>query len=215
MENRVKLTINGKDAIYDREGMKTLKDLLDAIENDYTGGGHVITRVAVNEEELDEGQEIGLGGFPINDIESLEIETRNRLELAHEALEDAQEYLPICSTALEQDAALIREGNIRDGLKNASRTLELVGAFGEVLDGIRSSYRIDFSNVKIDDSNLLDKLLMLNKLADNILNAVRKEEWTEFADLMEYELSPLLFEWMAIIPDLIRLLPQEKETPEV
>lgn len=210
----MKLTINGKDAIYDKEGLKTLKDLLDAIEGDYSEGGHVIIRVALNEEEIDEGQEIGLGGFPINDIESLEIETRNKLELAQEALEDAQEYLPVCSAALEQDAAMIREGNIQDGLRNASRTLELIGAFGEVLDGIRSSYRIDFSQVKVDDSTLLEKLLMLNQLADKILNSVKNEEWTEFADLMEYELSPLLFEWMAIIPDLIRFLPKNAEEPE-
>ncbi|MCX6644826.1 MAG: hypothetical protein NTY09_00490, partial [bacterium] len=154
---------------------------------------------------------IGFGNFSINEILSLALETDNTTTLAYDSLCDAQDYLPELSGVLENAAKLIREGNIQAGLLNGSQALEVVSAFGQILDSIRGAFQIDFSKVRIDDIILLDKLNQLNQYANDVLKATQDEDWTLFADLIEYELSPLLYEWMAVIPELVKLLPTPTE----
>ncbi|HDS31042.1 MAG TPA: hypothetical protein ENN67_08370 [Firmicutes bacterium] len=205
----MKLTIDGRDISIDESGISTFSDAIKHVEETKLSRSDVITKIVLNGEEIDEGQEIGLGAFSVDEIVSLAIETRNRIHLAHEALNDAQDYLPQLSTLLEQSAGMIREGSVAEGLTLASEALDFIGAFGEVLEGIRISFRLDFAEVKIDDFNLLEKMQNLGKLAQDILKAAQEENWTLFADLTEYELSPLLYEWMAVIPSLVNLLPAE------
>jgi hypothetical protein len=208
----MEVVIDGQSKSIDVTGIGTLNELLARIERDCIGGGRVIVRVLLNEEELDEGQTVGLGAFPVKDITSISVETADTLELAGEALQDALEYLPAISMILEQSARKIREGDVRAGLQETSEALGVIEAFGEVLDGIRGAFRIDFSKVKIDDGTLLEKLHELGKHAQNILKATKEEDWTLLADLIEYELSPLLYEWMAVVPELVSMLPGSRES---
>ena len=210
----MEIVVDGETREIDIEGIETVKDLIAYLELELVKPPRVIIRIVLNEEELDEAQEVGLGAFPVQDVVSLALVTADRGELAHEALRDAQEYLPILSSVLEQSAILIRQGNIRDGLKQASEALEIISAFGEVLDGIRGAFRLDFAEVAIDDFNLLEKLNQLGSNASDILKSVQDEDWTQFADLLEYELSPLLYEWMAVIPELVKLLPGSERAGE-
>jgi hypothetical protein len=203
----MEILLDGVSKSIDTKDSINLEELLRLLERDFIDKSRVITRIVVNEELLDEGQEVGLGAFPLSEIASLALETADTAGLACEALQDAQEYLPTLSAILEQSAARIREGNVREGLKETSEALEVIGAFGEVLEGIRGAFRIDFGKVKIEEFSLLDKLNELGRLAKAILAAAKEENWTLLADLLEYELSPLLYEWMAVIPDLVSLLP--------
>jgi hypothetical protein len=189
----------------------TFGELMEFIQNEVVIFPNVVTRVILNEEELDEGQEIGFGKFSISEILSLALETDNTTTLAYDSLFDAQDYLPELSGILENAAKLIREGKIQAGLLNASQALEVVSAFGQVLDSIRGAFQIDFSKIRIDEIILLDKLNQLNQYANDVLKATQDENWTLFADLIEYELSPLLYEWMAVIPELVKLLPTPPE----
>ncbi len=205
----MELTIDGESVAVDAKEISTLRDLVTHIELNLLKPPQVIIRMVLNEEELDEAQEIGLGGFSIEEIETLSVETADKQELAHQALDDAQEYLPQLSVLLEQSAKMIREGDTVQGLILASEALDVISAFGEVLEGIRATFRLDFAEVRIDEFNMLDKLKDLGKLAQEILKAAQDENWTLFADLTEYELSPLLYEWMAVIPSLVALLPSQ------
>lgn len=207
----MEILIDGIPTIIDASGIANFQELLKYLESNVIDKSRVMTRVVLNEESLDESQEIGLGAFPVAEILTLSIETNNTTHLAYEALGDALEYLPTLSAVLEAAAAKIREGLVREGLQNISEALEVVGAFGEVLDGIRGAFRIDYGKVKIDDFSLLDKLNELGKLAQEILKAAKEENWTLIADLVEYELSPLLYEWIAILPELIAMLPCDQD----
>jgi hypothetical protein len=207
----MQIVIDGETKTIDTTGIANLQDLLVFLEDNVIERSRVITKIALNEEILDEGQEVGLGAFPLTDIASLMIVTTDTTALAMEALQDSQEYLPAISMILENSATKIREGDVRGGLQDMSEALQVIGAFGEVLDGIRTVFRIDFSKVKIDESSLLDKQTELGTLAKQILDAAKDENWTLLADLLEYELSPLLYEWMAVIPELVALIPSDHE----
>lgn len=203
----MEIIVDGESRELAITGITTFGELMGRIQAELVVYPSVITRVILNEEELDDAQEFGFGNFKIEDIASLILETEDTTTLAYQSLFDAQDYLPQVSAILENAAKLIREGNVQGGLLTASEALEVVSAFGQVLDSIRGAFQIDFTKVKVDDIILLDKLNMLNQHANDVLKATQDEDWTLFADLIEYELSPLLYEWMAVIPELVKLLP--------
>jgi hypothetical protein len=211
----MELTINGTRTDLELAGVETFLQLIEHIERTVVVPPSVITKIVLNGEELDQGQEIGLGAFAISEIATLEIESSNQVELAHQALTDSQEYLPVVSSVLEEAAKTIREGKVDQGLHEASEALGIISDFGQVLEGIRIAFMIDLTQVRVDDYTLLDKLNDLGRLAREILDAAGSEEWVQFADLMEYELSPLLYEWMAVIPSLIQLLPEMEHSSDV
>jgi hypothetical protein len=208
----MKILIDGVPASVDADGLNTLQDLIRHLEKNCIASARVVTKIKVNEEELDEGQEVGLGAFPLSDIETVEVKTAKTISLALEALDDAQEYLPVVSAVLEASAKKIREGDVRGGLEDTGEALEVIGAFVEILEGVRVAFMIDFSKIRIDDSCLLDKMNDLARHSQAIFKAAKSDDWTMFADLMEYELSPLLYEWMAIIPELVSLLPGDGDS---
>ena len=207
-EDKMEVIIDGVASSVDTSGLNTLFDLLKHLEKNVMFGSRIIKKVVVNEEELDESQEIGLGAFPITDVASLTVETSDTTQIAVEALQDALAYLPAIAGVLEGAGRKIREGNVREGLHETSEALEVIGAFGEVLDGIRGTFKIDYAKVRIDDFSLLDKLNELGLQARAILDAAKSEDWPLLADQIEYEISPLLYEWMAIIPELVSLIPE-------
>lgn len=204
----MEIIVNGESRDLTTEGINTFKELMDRIESDLVVYPNVVTRIFLNEEELDEGQEIGFGNSKLDDIASLALETANSLALTYQSLTDAQDYLPKLSEIFENSAKLIRGGNLQEGLYDASQALDVIAAFSQILDSIRTAFQMDFSKVTIDEINLLDKLNKLNRYANEVLEATKDENWTLFADLIEYELSPLLYEWMAVIPELVKLLPE-------
>ncbi len=203
----MEIIVDGKAVAVEAEGIVTFKDLLEHIEGRLVQHPRVVTRVVLNEENLDESQEVGLGGFPITDILSLEIHTADQLELAYEALEDAQIYLPELAEILAGAAQIVREGDEEKGVQLASEALECVGRFGGILDSLRGIFLIDFSQVQIDDTNFLDKLLQYNQNASDVLKAFQAGDWTLFADMIEYEISPMLLVWVAVIPEIMNMLP--------
>lgn len=208
----MEIIVNGESRDLTTEGINTFKELMDRIESDLVVYPDVVTRIFLNEEELDEGQEIGFGNSKLDDIASLALETANSLALTYQSLSDAQDYLPKLSEIFENSAKLIRGGNLQEGLYDASEALDVIAAFSQILDSIRTAFQMDFSKVTIDEINLLDKLNKLNRYANEVLEATKDENWTLFADLIEYELSPLLYEWMAVIPELVKLLPEPENS---
>jgi hypothetical protein len=207
-EKIMEISIDGVARNLETDGLVTFKDLVTHLERNIIDKSRIITKICLNDEELEEEQEIGLGAFPISEILMMAIETEDTADLAAQALGDALEYLPTISSVLEESARLIREGDVRNGLVNISDAIQVIGAFVEVLEGLRGAFQIDFAKVKIDDdSNLLEKMGDLAKHSQAIFEASKKEDWVLLGDIAEYELSPLLYEWMAIIPELVKLIP--------
>ena len=207
----MKIWIDGKSRPIDTTNIRNVEELLSYVEKECIEPRRIITRVILNDVVLDEGQKIGLGAFPIGDVVSLSVETDDSLKLAYDMLEEAQEYLPLLSMLLEEAAARIREGELREGLQEAGDAIEFIEAFIVVLNSIREAFKIDFSKLQYEEFTALDKERELSDISKKILDAAQNQDWTLFADLMEYELSPLLYEWMAIIPELVSLLPELEE----
>jgi len=202
----MKIMIDGEPVALASEDQADFKSLLEHLADKHVPSGRVITVMRLNEEFLTEEQEIAFGARPVSDIEILELETSSTDELAVETLMDYQDYLPKLSEQFERCAKEFRGGDQRKAFALFGGSVEFIAAFIDILDHIRKAFFIDFSKIQCGDKTLMDLNLRMHSLSQEILESSEKADWALLADLLDFELSPLLYEWMAEIPELIKAI---------
>lgn len=200
----MKITIDGVEVILAGEDISDFGSLMKRLETEHLPPGRVITTLKLNDELLNEDQEIAFGVSPVSDIESIEIETSRAKDLAIESLMDYQDYLPKLSEQFERCAKEFRGGDRQKAFRLFSSSIEFISAFLDILDHVRRVFLIDYAKIQCGDKTMMDLNLRMHELAKEILETSESTDWTHLADLLDFELSPLLFEWMAEIPELIK-----------
>ena len=207
----MKITVDGVELVLAGDEPENFKSLINHVEKEHIPPGRVITTLKLNDEFLSEDQEVAFGAKPLSDIETLEIETSIANQLATETLMDYQDYLPKLSEQFERCAKEFRGGDRLKAFRLFSSSVEFISAFINILDHIRHVFLIDYSKIQCGDKTMMDLNLRMNELANEILESSEKADWTHLADLLDYELSPLLYEWMAEIPELIKVIEEKPE----
>ena len=214
--NSIRIKVDEKDCELNIADTGTFQELIRKIELELVPGGRVITHIFLNGEFLTAEQEELYSGFGLQDVVSLEIRTAAPVELALTSLTDTLEYLPELAGSFEKAAKYIRRGDYHVGLALLDESLDLVQSFNMLLDGIRKVLMIDFFQIKLDTDegeNIATLNQRLSELANEILNATKGENWSELADLLEYELSPLLYRYMGAMPYVIEAVNDRSEKP--
>lgn len=181
-------------------------DLMRKVELELVSKDRVVTHIVLNGEFLTEEQENLYAGFGLSDIATLEIQTEEPVELALTSLSDTLDYLPELAGTIEKTAKTIRSGDYAVGLENLQESLHMIQSFYMLIDGIRQVLMIDFFQIKLDNDegdNFAILNSSMNEIAKEILKTAELEDWNELADLLEYELSPLLYRYMGAIPFVI------------
>jgi len=192
------------------------RELIRKIELELVPKGHVLTHIYLNGEFLTSEQEELYADFGLQDIATLEIKTEEPVKLALASLNDTLEYLPELAGSFENAAKRLRRGDYHAGLALLDESLDLVQSFNMLIDGIRKVLMIDFFQIKLEEDegeNLAILNQRLDELANEILQAAKKENWSDLADLLEYELSPLLYRYMAVMPYIIEAVNNRNEPP--
>jgi len=207
---KMKITIDDVEVTLAGAVPADFKSLVKHLEKNHVPPGRFVTVLKLNDESLTQEQEIAFGAHPVAEIESLEIRTSPADDLAIETLMDYQDYLPKLSEQFEKCAKEFRGGDHQKAFMLFSSSIEFISAFIEILDNIRRTFLIDYSTIQCNDKTMMDLNLRMNSLAKEILEASEKTDWTHLADLLDFELSPLLYVWMAEIPELIKVIEEKR-----
>ncbi|MEO7995435.1 MAG: hypothetical protein ABI743_13645 [bacterium] len=211
----MQVSIDGHPQTVALQGVSTFGELMARIEADLVPPGRVVTSIALNEEELSGEQEGLLHGFGLEGVASLRLATAEPRTLAIESLIHSSDYLPGLSRGLETSAKHIRAGRMDEGLGWLDDALELLGHFLAVLDGVRTVLRLDFTTIELapdEHSSVANLQHRLSAQVRELFAAAENEDWMTAAEIAAYELSPLVYQFIAAMPLILeRAL---KETPE-
>lgn len=208
---------------------ETLLDVIDYMEQQ--GGlpvGHVIKHIILDGEDLDEETEQANLHRPLKDIELLEFHSARPVDIAVEGLSDATQLLPTLVEDLASVAADLRRGRVEEGLLKFSVCADvinwytgLISPLDIVFSQIDPSYRL---NVGEDDPAESSPESELGKLAQNedselrtfvsvgnlrqklieVERAQRNADTLLLADLVEYEILPIVNIWVREVPALLK-----------
>ncbi|MBI4378742.1 MAG: hypothetical protein HY578_06580 [Nitrospinae bacterium] len=118
------------------------------------------------------------------------------------SLDNLREHLQKLIPALQITADSFRVKGEEEANKNYLICIEALQLFDELIDGIKRLFNIDFSKMLINGETIQSRKEKLLKLTSNMHSAQVNQDWITLADLLEYELTPLIEDWIYIIPSL-------------
>ncbi|MHB8291770.1 MAG: hypothetical protein ACYDEG_04820, partial [bacterium] len=88
--------------------------------------------------------------------------------------------------------------------------LKCIGAFVQVMDKIALFLNIDYSTYKYKERNIKDYFDDTEKLLSNILETQKTLDYVMLADLIDFEMEPLIKTWKEVILTLKSDIEKEK-----
>jgi hypothetical protein len=121
-------------------------------------------------------------------------------KFTEDSLGNLNDHLNGIIPALQNTAECFRVKGAEEANKNYLLCVEAIQLFDELIDGIGRLLNLDFSRLSINGETIQSRKERLLKLTSDMHTAQIGEDWIMLADLLEYELTPLIKEWINIIP---------------
>jgi len=209
----------------------TVQDLIDYVEDECIPASHVVSRVLLDGEDIHDGYDGDRLETLCTDYGVVEVFSARTIDLAQEGLANAVGILADVEGQLQDSAYQLRNEDIEGGLEDFSRSMEainwyvdLIGAVEMVvkeqdLDPVPVDPDSDADSLNLDDSLGMDLALggadgfktfasvenLRHKLMDLGL-ADSEMDNTLMADMVEFELLPIIRIWIDELPRLAREL---------
>jgi hypothetical protein len=184
----IRIRHNGAERSADPAGLASLEDLVARSCQETGRDGEVLVRCRVNGMALDDERLSELAQVPLEQVASVDLETRPPAAIARDGLAHSREYAGRVGEALSTTAELFREGRVE----------EANHLYADVLDALSVLvYAVDAAGRQLGDAGSpLDGLQReLRPWLDELLDAQSGRDWVRVADYLEYEMAPLVADW--------------------
>jgi hypothetical protein len=217
--------------------LNTLQDVIAYIEQQLVAEGQTITRILLDGETLEEEDERSRGDTPVAEINIVEFYSARPIDLTVEGLGFATELLPGLADDLHTSAVQTRSGNLQQGLATFAECLEYLGWYVRIVEsaheiltqrdpgfqaragdgdgGCAESPEEELSQVTSETGPELRTFASrenLRQKLEDIINVQRNQDTVLLADMIEYELLPIVKIWMSEVATLLKLLERESGT---
>jgi len=198
----LKIKIDGQEITLDTTACKTLKDVLDLVAREEVEEDVLLNRVFLNGAELTEEQELSPESVSSNGIRELEIHTATAQEISAESVRMASEQLSEVVEETRKTAELFRYDDESEANHRLVILIEILQKFVNLLELLKQALRLDFASISTDSKSLESHQQAMIEILGQVLAAQQNHDWISLADLLEFELVPLLETWSKVIPTL-------------
>jgi proline dehydrogenase len=127
---------------------------------------------------------------------------KEQFELAYQSLWSAINYLERLNPAMEKAAELFRMGDEKKANEHYAQCIEGLQWFIHMVEGAKQLLQVSYKEPENLVSQLPPLTSKLNVIVDEMFSAQTDKDWIMLADLLEYELVPLLKRWEEFFPSL-------------
>ena len=157
-----------------------------------------ITRLILDGEEYTQ-EELETRSFKERDEELLEIETTTPEDMKKRGFDLLEEYMTQIVPQMEKASELLRVADEFEANQFYATCLEDLKLLIQLIEDIESVLHMDFAEVHFCGTPIRERVERLSSLIQEMLSSQKDNDWIMLADLIEYELIPLLEEWKEIM----------------
>jgi len=176
-----------------------LEEILTRVMSEHVQLGKVITGVRLNGTGYSEKNPHDAVNIPLKDIRTLEIDTMSAEEMARHFFENGEQYLDILIKGGEKISELFRIADETEANEHYAEYLENLRLFLQMIAESKEAFHLNFSAIPFQNATVGDEVRKLSNVMDQMLKVQENEDWVMLADLLEYELIPLLKGWDQIL----------------
>lgn len=189
------ILINGLEKTVDLTEVKSLDEALGVVLEKDVDPGHIITQVVVNGKELPLGKESAGVKVTFEEIRSLAVTTSPSAEVIAESLAGGIEYINEIKPIITRVAELYRLGKDHEANQTYAQCVEALQRLINSCEVIKTSVRLVREDLQAEKMMVLEGKGSILELLKELLKVQSDRDWILLADLLEYELVPLLQNW--------------------
>jgi len=191
------IEIDGKRLDLDLSNFSNLEELIYDVMEKHVDGNKLITEVKINDVTFSERWPGEAKVIPLDKIYKIEFITKPLHVIADKFLEDLPNKIDGIIEGLKEAAELYRVADEQEANLNF---VKVINALREFINFIAQLKRVDI--IEWDKLNLEEDYEKLINLMDEMVDVQEDEDWILLADLIEYELSPLMESWKNIASEM-------------
>ena len=199
----MELFLNDEKLDFDGTDDVTLKEFVDTIcdSKDYIDSGMAIYQILVDDDILNqEDEESVLSSRTLADTKSLKLYSAMPKELAISGLSNSLQSVPSFIKLIEEASESLRLGEESESMNKFQNVIGEFSAFTTFLSLAKP--HLEISEEVYKNAGLAEFETSLLEFINEILSAQENNDWILIADMLEYEITPLLETWEEIVAKL-------------
>ena len=196
----MQVTINDQSLPVDLSHLRTLEEVLLELNEKFIPTGQQLFQVEVNGQFFTERYPRESRYVTLGEVARLDLKTVSDEELARVILEDAANQVETLAQALTKSAALFRLAAEDEANHYFAQVLDALRWLVQTGEGACRVLEVDLGKESPPQvGDVADFLKLFQDLLDEMLQVYEEEDYILLADLMEYELLPMVLQWQKIL----------------
>ncbi len=204
-----RIYINKKEISPFPPGAHSLDQVIRLVECNHMPPDMVIRQVQVNGVPLVRGE--GEPDFPIDicDQETIEIFTSSLRDVALDSVREATTYLDRAEAATHLLATGLRSRSDPEAFAELRQFYEGIYFTNVLLERLEQSFHIPLEEVRVRSGNAREYCVKLAVMLKAVLESHEQKDYGRLADLLEYEVGPLIPVGKEVFSSILVLLGRE------
>jgi hypothetical protein len=200
----MEISVDRKSVEIEGAHISNLEEILVKVMSEHVQPGKVITGVKLNGAGYSEKKPHDAATVSLKDIQTLEIDTMSAEEMARHFFNNGAKYLELLIKGAEKISELFRIADETEANEHYAEYLENLQLFLQMVAESKEALHLNLSAIPFQNATVEDEVQKLSNVTDQMLKVQENEDWVMLADLLEYELTPLLRGWESITQILMK-----------
>jgi hypothetical protein len=196
------ITINGRSIDPSEVNGQNLEEILVDIQERHMPPDHVVSEVKINGQAYSEDVPHAAVEVSRSDITALDLSTVSSEEIARHFIENGSELFDSMIASLPRITEMFRLGDEAEANEHYLRFLESLHLLVSMLEKVCQVMGIEYQKKRPEEESLTARVNTLAEILSNLLSIQEQSDWIYLADVLEYELTPLLEAVSQLLPTL-------------
>ena len=194
----MKILVDNRE-VKSKRSYGNLQEIVYDISEEQLRKNRVVWSVKVNGTDYDEQSPHDAVNIKTTDIKTLELGTMDTAEICESFMQNGKALVDCLCRGTEKVSELFRLDDAEKANRHYSSLLDSCQGFFAMLHHSQGIGELDRTTSVGKGLSLAEKFGSIDRLFDSMYVAQQNEDWINLADLLEYELSPLLAECKEIM----------------
>ncbi len=191
----MKIYLDSEEIELNLDNVNNLEDLIYDVMVNHVPGDKLVVEVKTNDVTFSERWPGEAKVIPLDKIVKIDFITESIENIASKMLDDMPVQIDSITEGMLKSAELFRVADEQEANLNFIKILNSLRSFVNFITQLKKTNVINWDALEIDEMNIDTHYEKLIKLIDEMLDVQEDEDWILLADLIEYELNPIMKKW--------------------
>lgn len=210
----MEVTVAGKSDFVDFSDKKTIATIVEELNTKLKTKGYRVGKLELDGHQLDQNWNSQVGDKTGEQFDTLEVEAISPRKISVGTLDELQEHFEELLNPLEEVSKNFQKGNNQEGYSMLQEVLQHLQTFMQTINHIVVVTNLDLTEETMDGDPLQSFVKDTANMIVKLEGAVQDENMTMLSDASQYELQPLIEDWIDICDQLQQRVKDKWPVPE-